>query len=69
MDNPIDLERLSEVFAEHPWLPEAISNGAWWGSDGTVNVVAPIEDPMAIRAGLHAFADAIGCPVRARQSI
>lgn len=63
MDNPIDLERLSEVFTEHPWLAEAISNGAWWGNcDGTVEVVTPVGDPVAIRAGLVAFAEALGCP-------
>lgn len=61
MDNPIDLERLSEVFTDHPWLAEALSNGAWWGNgDGTVRLVTPVEDPMAIRAGLAAFADALG---------
>ncbi len=62
MDNPIDLERLSEVFTDHPWLAEAISNGAWWGNcDGTVEVVTPVGDPVAIRAGLAAFAEALGC--------
>ena len=62
MDNPIDLERLSEVFTEHPWLAEAVSNGAWWGNcDGTVEVVTPVGDPVAIRAGLAAFAEALGC--------
>lgn len=61
MDNPIDLERLSEVFTDHPWLAEAISNGAWWGNgDGTVQLVTPVEDPMAVRAGLVAFAEALG---------
>lgn len=62
MGNPIDLELLSEVFTDHPWLAEAISNGAWWGNcDGTVELVTPVEDPLAIRAGLVAFADALGC--------
>lgn len=63
MDNPIDLERLSEVFTEHPRLAEAISNGAWWGNcDGTVEAVTPVGDPVAIRAGLVAFVEALGCP-------
>lgn len=62
MDTRIDLERLSEVFTDHPWLAEAISNGAWWGNgDGTVEVVPPVEDPMVVRAGLVAFAEALGC--------
>ncbi len=62
MDNPIDLERLSVAFTDHPWLAEAISNGAWCGRwDGSVQVVAPVEDPMEVRAGLAAFAEAIGC--------
>lgn len=62
MPTPIDLERLSEVFTDHPWLAEAISNGAWWGNgDGSVQVVAPLEDPVAVRAGLTAFVEALGC--------
>ncbi len=62
MDHSIDLERLSEVFTDHPWLAEAVSNGAWWGNcDGTVEVVTPVGDPVAIRAGLVAFAEALGC--------
>lgn len=62
MDRPIDLERLSEVFTDHPWLAEALSNGAWWGNgDGSVQVVAPLADPIAVREALAAFADALGC--------
>lgn len=72
MDNPIDLERLSVAFTDHPWLAEALSNGAWWGNcDGTVQVVAPVEDPVEVRAGLAAFAAAVGCgpgDIRARWS-
>ena len=29
--------------------------------DGTVELVTPVEDPMAVRAGLVAFVDALGC--------
>lgn len=62
MDRPIDLERLSAVFTDHPWLAEALSNGAWWGDgDGGVQVVAPLGDPIAVREALAAFADALGC--------
>lgn len=70
MDRPIDLERLSAVLTDHPWLAEALSNGAWWGRcDGSVEVVAPIEDPIAVREALGALAEALGCraeDVRAR---
>ena len=62
MQHTIDLERLSQVFTDHPWLAEALSNGAWWGNgDGTVQVVAPVEDPLVIRKGLAALAEALGC--------
>lgn len=62
MDHRIDLERLSQVFTDHSWLAEAISNGAWWStSQGGIRVVAPVEDPLELRAGLLALADALGC--------
>ena len=62
MHDTIDLERLAQVFTDHPWLAEAISNGAWWGNaDGTIRFVPPLEDPSEVRRGLAAFADALGC--------
>lgn len=62
MQGRIDLEALSQVFTDHPWLAEAVSNGAWWGNgDGTVQVVPPLEDPVEVRAGLREFALALGC--------
>ena len=61
MDSRIDLERLSQVLTDHPWLAEAMSNGAWWSSDGSVRVVAPVEDPLEVRAGLAALAEVLGC--------
>lgn len=62
MHATIDLERLAAVFTDHPWLAEAISNGAWWGNgDGTIRVVPPLEDPWEVRRGLAALAEALGC--------
>ena len=61
MERRIDLERLSQAFTDHPWLAEAVSNGAWWNGDGSFRVVTPVEDPMELRAGLFALADALGC--------
>lgn len=62
MNPTIDLEHLSAAFTDHPWLAEAVSNGAWWGStDGAVHLVTPLEDPVELRAGLAALAAALGC--------
>lgn len=64
MNPTIDLERLSAAFTDHPWLAEAVSNGAWWGRvDGGVHLVTPLEDPVELRAGLVALAEALGCEV------
>lgn len=64
MERPIDLDGLCEVFTDHPWLAEAVSNGAWWARlDGSVRVIAPLEDPLAVQAGLAALADVLGCRV------
>lgn len=61
MESRIDLERLSQVFTDHPWLAEAVSNGAWRAGDGSFRIITPVDDPMELRAGLFALADALGC--------
>lgn len=61
MEHPVDLEGLSAAFTDHPWLAEAIRNGAWWDTgEGRVELLAPLADPHELRQGLAALSDALG---------
>lgn len=61
MQHPVDLESLSQALTDHPWLADAIRNGAWWDrSEGGVELVAPLGDPHELRAGLAALTAALG---------
>lgn len=61
MESSVDVDQLDQVLIDHPWLVGALLEGDWWAlDDGHVQFRTRIESHDDRRAGLVAFAEAMG---------